>query len=134
LGGFSVGFLMPKGVWAMEKQKHSYQPAHLPPNLHVKLDPRNFLWITPALGAVVAFVLGVDYGIPAIDALEVIYDGAIVVLPRNSNRRMILCQYDEMVRGWKFVLSSAKLTKHERIFAEALFAAKIGYCWFEKGN
>ena len=117
----------------MEQQKHFYQPSHLPPNLHVKLDPRNFLWITPALGAILGFVLGVDFGIPAIDALDVIYDGAIIVLPRNSNRRMILCQYDEMVRWWKYVLSSAKLTKHERIFAEGLFATKIGY-WFEKGN
>lgn len=117
----------------MEQQKQFYQPPHLPPNLHVKLDPRNFLWITPALGAIVGFVLGVDYGIPSIVDLEVIYDGAIAVLPRNSNRRMILCQYDEMVRGWKYVLSSAKLTKFERMFAESLFARKIGY-WFEKGN
>ena len=118
----------------MEQQKHIYQPLHLPPNLHVKLDPRNYYWITPALDAVVGFVLGVDYGIPSIVNLQVIYDGAIVVLPRDSNRRMILCHYDELVRGWKYLLSSAKLTKFERIAAEALFATKIGYCWFEKGN
>jgi hypothetical protein len=117
----------------MEQQKRVYQPSHLPQNLHVKLDPRNFLWITPALASVVGFVLGVDYGVPAIDGLDVIYDGAVVVLPRTSNRRMILGQYDELVRGWKYLLSSAKLTRFELMFAESLFARKIGY-WFEKGN
>src|ERR1700724_1204267 len=54
--------LMPKGGSGMEQQKPFYQPPHLPPNLHVKLDPRNFLWITPALASVVGYVLGVDYG------------------------------------------------------------------------
>lgn len=117
----------------MEQQKPFYQPPHLPPKLHVKLDPRNFNWITPALASVVGFVLGVDYGIAAIDALDVIYDGAIVVLPRTSNRRMILGQYDDLILGWKYLLSSAKLTKFELICAESLFARKIGY-WFEKGN
>jgi len=46
---------------------------------------------------------------------------------------MILGQYDELVRGWKYLLSSAKLTRFELMFAEALFARKIGY-WFEKRN
>jgi len=101
----------------MEQQKRFYQPSHLPPNLHVKLDPRNFDWITPALASVVGFVLEVDYGVPAIDGLDVIYDGAVVVLPRTSNRRMILGQYDELVRGWKYLLSSAKLTRFELMFA-----------------
>jgi len=46
----------------MEQQNRVYQPSHLPPNLHIKLDPRNFHWITPALASVVGFVLGIDFG------------------------------------------------------------------------
>ena len=118
----------------MEQQKHTYQPLHLPPNLHVKLDPRNHYFVTPALGAVVGFLLGVDYGIPTVVSLDVIYDGAIVVLPKASNRRLILCQYDELVQGWRQLLSAAVLNKFERMFAESLFATKIGYGWFGRGN
>jgi len=76
----------------------------------------------------------VDYGIPAIDALDVTYDGAIVMLPRDSSRRVILCHYDELVRGWKYLLSTARVTKFERMFAESLFATKIGYDWFGRAN
>ena len=123
-----------QGAMGMEQQKHIYQPLHLPQNLHVKLDPRNYYFVTPALGAVVGFLLGVDYGIPTIVSLDVIYDGAIVVLPKTSNRRLILCQYDELVQGWKQLLSAAKLNKYEWIFAESLFATKIGYDWFGRGN
>jgi hypothetical protein len=35
--------------------------------------------------------------------------------------------YDDLIRGWFALLDAARLTNAERMEAEVLFAAKIGY-------
>ena len=108
-------------------KKWVYRSSTLLADLHTKLDSRRHHWATPTLSAVVGYVVGANYGIPVIEELVVVYDGAIVARPRGSTKTTIIGQYDDLVRSWKYLLSSAGLTMLERMTAESLFATKIGY-------
>jgi hypothetical protein len=79
------------------------------------------------MSSVVGYVLGVQFGIPVIEEVVVVYDGAIVARPEGSTKTSIIGKYDDLVSGWKCLLSSAGLTTLEWMTAEELFAAKIGY-------
>jgi hypothetical protein len=111
-------------------KKWVYRSSTLHADLQRKLDPRRFHWISPTMSGIVGFVLGVRYGIPVIEELVVVYGGAIVARPQGSMKTSIIGKYDDLVSGWKCLLSSAGLTTLERMTAEAMFARKIGY-WFE---
>ena len=108
-------------------KKWVYKSSTLLADLHNKLDPRRFHWITPTFSGIVGFVLGVNYGIPVIEEVVVVYDGAVVARPQGSRKTSIIGQYDDLVRSWKYLLSSAGLTVPEWMAAEALFATRIGY-------
>jgi hypothetical protein len=79
------------------------------------------------MSSVVGYVLGVQFGIPVIEEVVVVYDGAIVARPEGSTKTSIIGKYDDLVSGWKCLLSSAGLTTLEWMTAEELVAAKIGY-------
>ena len=65
-------------------KKWVYRSSTLDADLQRKLDPRRFHWITPTMSGVVGYVLGVPFGIPVIEELVVVYDGAIIARPRGS--------------------------------------------------
>jgi hypothetical protein len=111
----------------MEPTKWAYKSSTLHADLHRKLDPRRFHWISPTMSAIVGYILGVPFGIPVIEEIVVVYDGAIVARPQGSTKTQIIGQYDDLVSGWKCLLSSAGLTTLEWITAEGLFATKVGY-------
>jgi len=111
----------------MEAKKWVYKSSTLRADLQRKLDPRRFHWITPTMSGIVGYILGVPFGIPVIEEIVVVYDGAIVAKPQGSVKTPIIGKYDDLVSGWKFLLSSAGLTTLEWITAESLFAQKIGY-------
>ena len=108
-------------------KKWVYRSSTLHDDLHKKLDPRRHHWVTPTLSAVVGYVVGANYGILVIEEVVVVYDGAVVARPRGSTKTQIVGKYDDLVGGWKCLLSSAGLTTLEWMTAEALFATKIGY-------
>jgi hypothetical protein len=108
-------------------KKWAYKSSTLHADLQRKLDPRRFHWISPTMSSVIGFVLGVPFGIPVIEEVVVVYDGAIVARPQGSAKTPIIGKYDDLVRDWKSLLSSAGLTTLEWMLAESLFAAKIGY-------
>jgi hypothetical protein len=83
-------------------KKWVYKSSTLRPGLHKKLDPRRHHWATPTLSAVVGYVVGANYGIPVIEELVVVYDGAVVARPRGSIKTTIIGQYDDLVRSWKY--------------------------------
>ena len=114
-------------------QKWIYKSSTLHADLQKKLDPRRFHWLSPTMSGVVGFVLGAQFGIPVIDEVVVVYDGAIVARQQGSGKTQIIGRYDDLVSCWKFLLSSAGLSMLERMTAEGLFAKRIGY-WFERGN
>jgi len=109
------------------QEKWVYRSSTLHADLQRKLDPRKFYWISPTMGGIVGFILGVQFGIPIVEEVIVVYDGAIVARPPGSNKACIIGKYDDLVNGWKCLLSSAGLTPNERLEAESLFAAKMGY-------
>jgi hypothetical protein len=108
-------------------KKWVYRSSTLHADLQRKLDPRRFHWITSTMSSVIGYILGVPIGIPVIEERVVVYDGAVVARPRGSAKTTIIGQYDDLVRSWKYLLSSAGLTMLERMTAESLFAMKIGY-------
>src|SRR4030095_15678679 len=108
-------------------KKWVYRSSTLDADLQRKLDPRRFHWITPTMSGVVGYVLGVPFGIPVIEELVVVYDGAIIARPRGSAKTAIIGKYEDLLGWWKSLLSSAGLTALEWMTAEALFATKIGY-------
>jgi hypothetical protein len=96
-------------------------------DLQRKLDPRRFHWTCQTLASVVGFLVGTSYCLPVIDQVTVVYDGVVLARVQGSEKTSNLGQYDDLLERWKFLLSSAGLTKEERIAADALFAIKIGY-------
>jgi len=96
-------------------------------DLQRKLDPRRHHWTCQTLTAVVGFLLGTSYCLPVIEQLTVVYDGVVIARLQGSQKTSNLGQYDDLQKRWNFLLSSAGLTKDERITAESLFAVKIGY-------
>ena len=108
-------------------KKWVYRSSTLQADLERKLDPRRFHWIGSTMSGIVGYVLGVQYCLPVIEEVVVVYDGAVVARPQGSKKTSIIGKYDDLVRGWKCLLSSAGLNTLEWMTAEALFAAKIGY-------
>lgn len=70
-----------------------------------------------------------QFGIPVIEEIVVVYDEAIVAKMRGASRGNIIGNYNDFVNLWQCLLSSAGLTTLEWITAQSMFAAKIGY-WF----
>jgi hypothetical protein len=133
--GIFVG-LMPNSVSKEKGMEQSpFQYSSLLKNLHTKLDPRRFYfaWITPQMSAFIGYVLGVNYGIPTVEEVVVVYDGAIIGRTHGSGKPVMLGHYDEFVRAWKYLLSVAGLTFLEWMAAESRFAARVGYV-FEPPN
>src|SRR5262249_32263390 len=127
---FLFRFLMPKEM-GMEQEKWLFKSSTLQADLHRKLDPRKFYWITPTMSGIVGYVLGVPFGIPVIEELVVVYDGRVVVRPKGSAKTTMLGRYDDLVREWKHLLANAGLTPLERMEADCLFARKVGYVFEE---
>jgi hypothetical protein len=131
VGGIFVG-LMPKlnlGAMGVKQifKPNSHRRSTVQADLQRKLDPRRFHWTCQTLASVVGFILGTSYCIPVIDQLTVVYDGVVIARIYGSQKTSNLGQYDDLERRWNFLLSSAGLTKDERIAAESLFATKIGH-------
>jgi hypothetical protein len=129
---------MPNSVFPKEKgmsevPKWVYKSSTLHADLQTKLDPSRFHWISPTMACVVGFVLGVQYCLPVIEELAIVYDGSIVARPLNSSKTQIIGKYDDLVSWWKQLLQSAGLSMLELMTAETMFAKKIGY-WFEEAN
>jgi hypothetical protein len=119
---------MPNSV-SKEKgmERNPYQYSSLLKNLHSKLDPRRFYGMTPQMSAAIGYIVGANYGLPVIEEVTVVYDGSILGRAQGSRKPVLLGQYHEFVRAWKYLLSVAGLTSLEWMAAESRFAARVGY-------
>jgi hypothetical protein len=129
LGSFSVSVPDAQGEMGMSDvpQQRLHHSSTLQASLHRKLDPRRFHWMNPTMIGLVGYVLGVNFGIPVIDLVVVVYNGAIVAKGQGSSKPHSIGKYDDLVEAWRCLLRSSGLTRLEWMTAEALFAAKIGY-------
>jgi hypothetical protein len=101
-------------------------------NLHYaivqKLNPINFPKMPGVMAAVVGFVLDVTFIEPRILAITITPDGFVLAKAEgDAGATEYLGRYTDLLRGWSHLISIAKLTLHERIEAESLFATRIGY-------
>lgn len=80
------------------------------------------------LAAVVAYVLDTEYVQPKISEVAVSADGAVLArVDHEPTFGHFIADYDDLLRGWFALLSSARLTDYERMFADAMFAERIGF-------
>jgi hypothetical protein len=96
--------------------------------LNHKLSPNRFPLMSGLMAAIVGHVLGVVFVSPCIAEIVVTADG--FVLARNEGdcgANNFIGNYTDLLRNWTGMLSAAGLTTIERMEAESLFAAKIGY-------
>jgi hypothetical protein len=76
----------------------------------------------------VSHILGTNYGFfPSIEEITVVYDGSVLGKPRASRKTIRIGKYEDVVRQWKYLLSTSRLTTLEWMAAESRFAAKVGY-------
>jgi|ERR1700746_32462 len=95
--------------------------------LHRKLNPSRFPRMTPVMSAIVGFVLDARFGDHAIGEIMVTCDGVVLARPEGAVKAHIIGSYDDLIRNWQRLLACAGLTKTERIEADSLFTARIGY-------
>ena len=109
-------------------EENPYHLSTVLKNLHGKLDPRRFRWLSPEMSAAIGCILGANYGFfPAIEEITVVYDGTVLGKGQGSRKAILIGKYDDVVRCWKYLLSVTKLTTLEWMAAESRFAVKVGY-------
>ena len=54
-------------------------------------------------------------------------DDFVLARAQGKTSSIPVGHYDDLIRGWFALLEEARLTRAERMEAELLFAAKIGY-------
>lgn len=80
------------------------------------------------LAAVVAYVLDAEYVQPKVCEVAVSADGAVLArVDHEPTFGQFIADYDDLIRGWFALLSSARLTDSERMLADVLFAERVGF-------
>ncbi len=96
--------------------------------LQRKLHPSRFPEIPQVLAAVVAFVLDAEYvPQPKICEIEVTNEGGVFArIDHEPGLGHYLAEYDDLLNGWRTLISVARLTAVERMYANSLFAQRVG--------
>ncbi len=96
--------------------------------LQQKLHPGRFPQMPQVLAAVVAFVLDAEYvQQPKICEIEVTNEGGVFArIEHEPGLGHYLAEYDDLLNGWRTLISVARLTAVERLYADSLFAQRVG--------
>ena len=81
------------------------------------------------LAALVAFVLDAEYlQQPKICEIEVTNEGGVFARIEHEPGlgHHYLAEYDDLLNGWRTLISVARLTVGERMYADSLFAQRVG--------
>jgi len=95
--------------------------------LRQKFHPFRHPQMSRLMAAIVGFVIDAPFGDQRIADMIVTPDGFILARAQGEVSSVAVTRYDELICGWFALLDAAKLTNRERMEAEVLFAAKIGY-------
>ena len=96
--------------------------------LTYKLNPSRFPRMTSLMAAIVGHLLDVPVGNPSIAEIIVTSDGFVLARTEGeAGANHFIGNYSDLIRNWFGLLDSAGLTAIERVEADFLFAAKIGY-------
>ena len=84
--------------------------------------------MTPLMAAIVGYLLDLRIGHPAIGEIVVTTDGFVLArAEEEAGANHFIGNYSDLIRNWFGLLNVAGLTIIERVEAEAIFAAKVGY-------
>jgi hypothetical protein len=95
--------------------------------LRRKLHPHRHPNMSGLMAAIVGFVIDAPFGSPPISKMSVSDEGVILARPKGEVSALPVGRYLDLLRSWFSLLNAATLTPRERIEAELLFAAKVGY-------
>jgi hypothetical protein len=95
--------------------------------LRRKLHPHRHPNMSGLMAAIVGFVIDAPFGNPPISEMTVSDEGMILARPKGEVSVLPVGRYLDLLPSWFALLNAASLTPRERIEAELLFAAKIGY-------
>ena len=99
-----------------------------------KLNPSRFPRMTSFMAAMVGYLLDIRFVNPAIEEVAITSDGFVLVRAEGETRTIFAGEFSDFVRNWDSLLTAAGLNTAERIEAESLFAAKIGYYGWHREN
>ena len=84
--------------------------------------------MTPLMAAIVGHLLDLRIGNPAIEEFVVTSDGFVLArAAEEAGVNHFIGNYTDLIRNWVGLLDVAGLTMIERVEAESIFAAKVGY-------
>ena len=93
-----------------------------------KLNPNRFPRMSSLMAAIVGHLLEVAFVNPSIVEMIVTPDGFLLARREGEvGANHFIGLYSDLLRNWLCLLAAAELTTTEKMEAEALFAAKIGY-------
>ena len=109
----------------------TFFPAHrLPSKAHLqqKLHPSRFPDMPRVLAAVAAFVLDAEYVQQLrICEIAVTNDGGVFArIDHEPRLEHYIADYGELLHGWRTLMVMARLSPAERLFADSLFAERVG--------
>lgn len=107
--------------------KRSPNSLSVPVRLRRKLHPYRHPEMSGVMRAIVGFVIDAPFGNPRIADMTITPDGLILARAEGEVSPVAVGRYPDLLRSWFALLNAARLTANERIEAELLFAAKIGY-------
>ncbi len=88
--------------------------------------------LSESMAAVTGFIVDYPFVQPKITELTVTTDGAVIArLEGEPTYAHFVTDYDDLTRNWFAMLVVARLSVSERMFADELFAAKVGF-YFER--
>lgn len=104
------------------------QEVPLKNRLFNKLNPNRFPRMSSLMAAIVGHVLDAAFTQPSIAEIVVTSDGFVLARAEgHAGADHFIGTYADLLRNWFALLRVAGLTPTERLEAESLFAAKIGY-------
>ncbi len=100
---------------------------------HIRLQQKVYRCVpqlSQAMAAVAAFIVEYQFVHPKITEIAVTTEGAVIARIEGEQTCAFISDYDDLTRTWLALLLAARLTVNERLYADALFAEKIGFYGF----
>ena len=90
--------------------------------------------LSQSMAAVTGFIVDYPFVQPQITELTVTTDGAVIArLEGEPTYAHFVTDYDDLTRNWFGLLVAARLSVNERMYADELFAERIGFYGVTEG-
>lgn len=84
--------------------------------------------LSQTMAAVTGYIVEYPFVEPRINELAVTTDGAVIArVEGEPGFAHFVTDYDDLIRNWSALLVAARLTMYERMYADELFAERIGF-------